>query len=444
MLAVLTGHPGRLIGGSFAAAIVLGALLLRLPAARSGPGAASWLDAFFTATSAVCVTGLTTVDTAGHWSTFGEIVILLLIQAGGLGIMTLATLVVLLLTGRVGVRSRLVAAAETRSMRLTDVRATVRRVVLFSVAFEGVATVLLTLRFATAGGQDWGTAAYHGVFHAVSAFNNAGFALYPDSLVRYAADPVVVTVITVCVITGGLGFLVVFELAGEWRRPRGWSVLTRITVTVTAILLAVGFVAITVIEWRNPATLGPMPLEDKFLAGWFTGVQPRTAGFNSIDVSAMRSESWLVTDSLMFIGGGSAGTAGGIKVTTFGLLAFVIWAEVRGEGAVLVGRREVPATNQRQALAVALLGVGLVMISTLLLLSMTDLDLERVLFETTSAFATVGLSTGITAALPDGGKVLLIVLMFAGRVGPLTIFSALATRSRGSRLRWPEERTPVG
>lgn len=429
-----------MIGGSFAVAIIIGAVL---PIAREGSGAAPWLDALFTSTSAVCVTGLVTVDTGSYWSPFGEGVILALIQIGGLGIMTLATLVALVISGRIGLRSRLTAQVETKSVSLRDVRRTIRNVVLFSLSFEAGAALILAVRFLTRG-QDPGSAAYHGVFHSISAFNNAGFGLYPDNLVRYAGDPWVSVTVAAAVIVGGIGFPVVFELAARRRHPRSWSVLTRITLTVTAVLLVLGPLAFTILEWANPATLGPLSAPDKFLAGFFTGVMPRTAGFNSLDVAAMRSESWLVTDMLMFIGGGSAGTAGGIKVTTFGVLAFVVWAEMRGEPAVDVGRRRVPAATQRQALAVALLGVGLVVSSTLALMALSDVTLERALFETTSAFATVGLSTGITADLPSSGQMLLVALMYAGRVGPLTAFSALAARERVSRIEWPQERLPVG
>ncbi len=437
-------HPARAIAGAFAAADVAGTLLLSLPVATEEPGRASVLDALFTATSAVCVTGLTTVDTGGHWSTFGELVILALIQIGGLGIMTLATLVALIVVGRVGLRSRLVAQAETRAARAPDVRTTMRNVVLFSLAFESIAAVLLSIRFATAGGLPASTAAYHGVFHAVSAFNNAGFGLYPDNMVRYSGDVWVCSVLSAAVIAGGLGFPVVFELARRWRRPRSWSILTRVTLWTTAALLVVGAVACTAAEWSNPDTLGPLGVPQKLLAGSFTGVMPRTAGFNTLDVSAMTSETWLVTDILMFIGGGSAGTAGGIKVTTFALLGVMIWAEVRGNPAVEVGLRRVPASTQRQALSVALLGIGLVLTGTMAILAVSPYDLERVLFEATSAFATVGLTTGITAALPASAQLILIALMFAGRVGPLTVFSALAARERDRLTELPEENIPVG
>jgi trk system potassium uptake protein len=257
-------------------------------------------------------------------------------------------------------------------------------------------------------------------------------------------DPWVLLTIAGAVIVGGLGFPVVFELARTWRRPRAWSVTTRITLGVTVVLLVAGTVVLLLTEQDNPYTLGPLPPGGKLLAGFFTAVMPRTAGFNAIDIAALRPESLLVTDVLMFIGGGSASTAGGIKVTTFGLLAFVLWAEVRGDPGVDIGPRRVPLANQRQALAVALLGVGLVTVATFILLGLTGYSLDVVAFEVISAVATVGLSTGITGDLPDAGQWLLIMLMFVGRVGPLTFASALALRERGKRYQRPEERTIVG
>jgi trk system potassium uptake protein TrkH len=303
---------------------------------------------------------------------------------------------------------------------------------------------VLTARFAVGYDETFGRAAYHGVFHAVSAFNNAGFSLNADSMVGYVADPWVTLTVAVAIIIGGLGFPVVFELARSWRRPGTWSVMTRITVFLTVTLLALGTAVFTLAEYSNPATLGRLDAPAKLLAGFFHSVNTRTAGFNSVDVSALRPESLFTTDVLMFIGGGSAGTAGGIKVTTFGLLAFVIWSEMRGETRVHVGRRRVPEANQRQALTVALLGIGAVTVSTFLLLALTSHSFDRVLFEAVSAFGTVGLSTGITSDLPPGGALLLVALMFLGRTGPLTLASALALRERTRRFELPEERTIVG
>ncbi len=245
-------------------------------------------------------------------------------------------------------------------------------------------------------------------------------------------------------ILGGLGFPVVFELARAWRRPRSWSVTTRITVLVTAVLLVLGTVLVLILERDNPATLGGHRADDRLLLGFFSAVMPRTAGFNALDVAALTPETWLVTDILMFIGGGSAGTAGGIKVTTFGLLAFVLWSEIRGEPDVDVGPRRVSPENQRQALAVVLLGVGITAVATLALQATTHLDLDRVLFESISALGTVGLSTGITGDLPAPAQIVLVLLMFLGRLGPLTVASALALRTRQRHYRRPEERTIIG
>lgn len=437
-------NPGRVIVGAFAGAITAGSVLLALPAATATGRGAGLIDAVFTATSAVCVTGLITVDTGSYWSPFGQVVILVLIQAGGLGIMTLATLVVVLVSRRLGLRARLLAQAQTRTLTVRDVRRVVRNVALFSLVCEIVAATVLTARFALAHDAPLSFAIYDGVFHAVSAFNNAGFSTNADSLVGYVDDPWIMLTVAIAVVVGGLGFPVVFELARCWHRPRTWSVTTRITVGVTVVLLVVGTVVLIATERTNPETLGPMSPGTKLLAGFFTAVMPRTAGFNAIDIAAMRSESWFVTDVLMFIGGGSAGTAGGVKVTTFGLLAFVLWAEMRGTEGVDVGHRRVPAVNQRQALAVALLGIGLVTAGTFALLGLTDESLDRVLFEVVSALGTVGLSTGITADLPDPGKLLLVALMFIGRLGPLTVASALALREGVQRFERPEERVIIG
>ncbi|MGY1719505.1 TrkH family potassium uptake protein [Blastococcus sp. SYSU DS0552] len=437
-------HPGRVIAGAFLLAIAVGTALLSLPLATPGPGRADLLTALFHATSAVCVTGLVTVDTSTYWSGFGQAVILGLIQAGGLGIMTLASLVALLLSRRLGLRARLIAQAETKSLSAADVRRVIVRVVLFSLACEAVAAAMLTTRFALGYDQPAPAALYNGVFHAISAFNNAGFGLHADSLVRYVGDPWVSLTIAAAVIVGGLGFPVVFELVRSWRRPRTWSVLTRITVIVTAALLVVGTAGYLLAEWRNPRTLGPLGFGDTVMAAFVAGVMPRTAGFNNLDISALQPETLLLTDALMFIGGGSAGTAGGIKVTTFGLLAYVLWAELRGDVDVEVGRRRVPPTNQRQALAVALLGIGVVTVATFVMEALTDFSFEQVLFETVSAFSTVGLSTGITAALPPGAQLLVVLLMFVGRIGPLTLASGLALRDRARPYQLPEERTIVG
>lgn len=437
-------HPTRVVVAAFGSALLLGTVLLSLPmAAESGRGAPI-IVALFTAASALCVTGLVVVDTAEHWSTFGELVILGLIQLGGFGVMTLASLFGLMISGRMRLRTRILAQTETKSVGPGEARRVVVGVLRTSVLFEAITAVALTIRFATGHGESWGRAAYLGVFHAVSAFNNAGFALWPDSLVRFATDPWICLPIAAAVIAGGLGFPVLWELRRRWRAPRRWSLHTKITLAMSSALLVVGTMVITATEWGNRETLGALPVPGRLLAGFFQAVMPRTAGFNSVDMAEMHRETWLTMDVLMFIGGGSAGTAGGIKVTTFALLGFVIWAELRGEPKVNALRRRLPDDVQRQALAIALLGVGVVMASTWTLLTITSFSLDEVLFEVISAFATVGLSTGITADLPPIGHVMLTLLMFIGRLGPLTLGAALALRARARRYEWPEERPIVG
>ncbi|TDE54717.1 TrkH family potassium uptake protein [Nonomuraea mesophila] len=437
-------HPAVVIVAGFGLAVLAGTLLLATPPATADGEPTDWLTALFTATSAVCVTGLVVVDTPTHWSVFGEVVIALLIQIGGLGIMTLATLIMVIVSGRVGLRARLSAQLETKSVVAADLRQVLRRVVLFSLVCEAAVAAVLTARFAIAYDEPPGRAAYLGLFHAVSAFNNAGFALWPDNLMRFVADPWICLTVAAAVIVGGLGYPVVFDLLRHWRRPSRWSLLTRVTVGISVLLIGAAVPAFLAAEWRNPGTMGPLDDSAKLLSAFFAAVMPRSGGFNTLDIGQMNPSSWLVTDVLMFIGGGSAGTAGGIKVTTFGFLLFMVWAELRGETQVNIGHRRLPAASQRQALSISLLGVFLVTFSALLMLTITSHGLDRVLFEVISAFATNGLSTGITASTSTAGHVLLSLLMFVGRIGPLTLGSALALKHRTRRYELPEERVIVG
>ncbi|MHD0283200.1 MULTISPECIES: TrkH family potassium uptake protein [Rhodococcus] len=443
MAARATLTPVRVVALSFAAAIAVGTLLLLTPAASLPGTATSLVDALFTATSAMCLTGLVVVDTPTHWSGFGQGIILALIQAGGFGIMTMASLVGLLLANRIGLKARLNTAAEVRASGLGDVRSVVVGVVRMSVFIESVTAVALALRFALGYEEPPLRAVWLGVFHSVSAFNNAGFALYSDNIIGFADDPWICVPLMLAVILGGIGFPVLFEVTRHLRgRSHRWSLHTRLTVTVTAVLLVVGPVLVLVLEWTR--TLQHYHFGQKLLVAAFQGVMPRTAGFNSVDYAQMDPATLLVTDVLMFIGGGSGGTAGGIKVTTFVLLLFVILAEARGERSVSVFDRRIDTRVQRQALSVALIGVALVMVPTIALLAGTSFDLNVLLFEVTSAFATVGLSTGITAQLPVWGQLILVLLMYLGRIGSITLVSALAARDRGRRYELPEERPFIG
>lgn len=433
-----------MVVGGFGLAVLVGTLLLMLPVARTGTAWTDPVTALFTSTSAVCVTGLVVVDTGTYWSTFGEVVILALIQVGGLGTMTLASLLGLAISRRLGLRARVTAAAETKAVGLGDVRGVVLGVARTSLVVEAAVAVVLALRFWAAYDVSPGRAVYLGVFHSVSAFNNAGFALWPDSLVRFATDPWICLPIAASVIVGGIGFPVILELRKRLRTPRAWSMHTKMTLWATGVLLVLGTVVITANEWRNPATLGQLDTPGRLLAGFFQAVMPRTAGFNSVDTGAMYEGSLLVTVVLMFIGGGSAGTAGGIKVTTFVLLFFVIWAEVRGERDVQAFERRIGERVVRQALTVALLSVGLVVAATVVLVEITRMSTHLVLFEVVSAFATVGLSTGITADVGTAGHLVLVLLMFVGRLGPITLVSALALRERQRLYHHPEGRPLIG
>lgn len=434
-------HPARLVPLAFLAAIALGTALLMLPLARPGDGSAPFLTALFTATSAVCVTGLIVVDTPVYWSGFGQVVILGLFQVGGFGIMTGATLLGLLVSQRLRLGMRLVAQAETRSLDLGDVIGVLKLILAVTVGVELLVATGLTARLHYGYDLPWGAALWHGVFHSVSAFNNAGFSTWSDSLMGFVADPLMLAPIMAAIVLGGLGFPVLHEM----RRERGWerwSVHTRITLLGTGVLLLGGTLAILAGEWNS--SLAALDASGKVLGALFHSVSARTAGFNTVDVAAMQAETLAVHYVLMFIGGGSAGTAGGIKVTTFFLLGCVVLAEIRGSRDATAFRRRIAIGAQRQALAVVLLGMTVLAVATLTLQVLTDFPLEVLLFEAISAFATVGLSTGITAQLPAAGQLVLVVLMFVGRVGTITVATALALRRRRAAYRYPEERPIVG
>lgn len=458
-------HPAQVIALSFTVTLAIGTALLMLPAAvasappsdvlpaqTSPTGGAPFVDAVFTASSALFVTGLVVVDTATYWSSFGHVVILALIQIGGLGVMTFASLMGLVLAHRLGLRSRLITSASLGTVGLGDIRGVLRGVATVAFLVEGLVTLALAVRFVLGYGYTPGRALWHGFFHAVSAFNNAGFALYSDNLMGFVTDPWVILPLALAVIIGGLGFPVLLELRRHYRLPRGlsmkmkmkMSMSTKIVLVGTGALLVVSTVTITALEWGNPATLGPLDVPGKVLAGFFTAVVARTAGFNSLDVSAMNTQTWFAHDVFMFIGAGPAGTAGGIKITTFTVLFFIIVTEVRGETAVNLFGRRVPRSVHREATTVALLAVATVMAATWILLITTRFTLDQLLFEVISAFGTVGLSTGITHELPAAGQLILVVLMFAGRIGPITVASALALRTRTLLYDLPKERPLIG
>jgi len=438
-------NPVRLVPIAFVAAILAGAGLLMLPIARIDHAAPTVMPALFTAVSAVCVTGLITVDTPTFWTPFGQAVILGLIQIGGFGIMTLGTLLALVVRKQLGLWTQLVAASETQTLALGEVKRVLLSVARIMFTIEAVIAVVLAARFWA--GYDYHPleALWQGLFHAVSAFNNAGFALYSDNLMGFVADPWIIVPVCTAITLGGLGFPVIIELLRGGSRPkRVMSIHVRLTLYGTAVLLVGGFAVLAAFEWNRPETLGELSTGGKILGALGLAVFPRTAGFNSINYGEVSSETLLITDVLMFIGGGSGGTAGGIKITTFLLLGYAIWTEVQGRDQVTVGPRSVGSHTVRQAVSVALLGVAAVMVGTILMLLFTDYTLEQVLFESVSAFATVGLSTGITYDIPTSAQAVLMALMYLGRIGTVTTASALALHTHRRLYRLPEERPIIG
>ena len=445
-------NPAQLVVGAFVTFILAGTFLLELPISSDGSGTIGIDNALFMSTSAATVTGLATIDISS-FSLFGEIVLLLLIQIGGFGIMTIGSVLAIVASDRVGLKQRMLAQAEIGAVDLGDLKRLLLAIAKITLAVEGTLAVILTVQFWRRGYEDdLVSSAYSALFHSVSAFNNAGISLYSDGLTSFVGDPVVVFGMSAAFIIGGLGFPIIVEVTRRQRRhhadgPRRrlrWSLHTKITLLTTLALIAFGTLVVTVFEWDNPATLGPLDTIDKFLGGWFQGVTPRTAGFNTVDVGGMNEPTLLVITTLMFIGAGPASTSGGIKVTTFAVLGYVLWSEARGNADVSVFRRRLPDNVIRQALTVALLSIGLVVGTSLLLMSIEDLPLSPALFEASSAFGTVGLSTGITPQLSDFGKIVIMVVMFVGRIGPLTMVLAIRNLQGTRLVTYPEERIMVG
>lgn len=437
--------PAQLVSVSFLLLILFGTALLLLPISRSGPQSPEFMTALFTATSAVCLTGLNVVDTATYWSHFGQAVIITLIQIGGLGIMTLATVASYLLMGRMGVRGRLNATAEMRGRDLGEVKIVILGTLGFSISIELIIAVLLTLRFYFGYGLGIGASVWEGTFHAVSAFNNAGFGLASTNLVPYVGDVGIILPIAFGIIIGGLGFPVLLEIRQRLRKPSNLpvSLTLRFTFWGTSILLLLGTLGTAIFEWRG--ALAGLGTRTALLAAFFHSVSTRTAGFNSIDLSQLHDSTLMMTDLLMLIGGGSGGTAGGVKVTTIAVLVAVMLSEIRGDSEVLVAGRRIPNRIVRQAMAVLMVTAVVVLFSILTLqVLMPQFTSHQIVFECISAFATVGLTTGITPQLPDFAQFWLVCLMYAGRVGPITVVAALAARQSKRLYRFPVERPFIG
>ncbi len=482
-------NPARVVVLSFVGLSVAGAILLMLPGMTAEGHRTPFLTALFTSVSASCVTGLSTVDTATYWSHMGQVTILALIQVGGFGIQALGTVVLLLLNRRMNTQSRQAAQAEVGALTPGDVRRMLKALAVITVTVEASVAAFLTLRFWLEYDMPLRSAAWNGVFHAISAFNNAGFALASDSLMTKGQDALILVPLSIAVVLGGLGFLVILEIftratGARGLRPRrkyrmspedvirrgralssrsryrlgdshperlGFgnpiplSLHARMMLLGTGLLMVVGTAMFALFEWGNAGTLGPMSFPHKVLNAVFSGaVTPRTAGFNSIDYEQVRSETRLLTDGLMFVGAGSGSTGGGIKVTTLMVVLIAALAEARGHKDVNFLSHRIPDSTVRIAVAVIMVSATAIMTATMALIALSELSLDLALFEVVSAMATVGLTAGATPDLPAPAQSLIIVCMLVGRVGPLTLVSALSLRHVARAYRLPEGRPMIG
>ncbi|WP_227766936.1 TrkH family potassium uptake protein [Zhaonella formicivorans] len=439
--------PPQILVLGFAGVILLGSILLSLPIASANGQPTPFLDALFTATSAVCVTGLVVVDTGIHWSFFGQIVILSLIQIGGLGFMTVATLFALLLGRKIGLRERLLLQEALNKVSVQGVVRLTRNVLLTTLIIEGVAAAILALRWIPQFGLKQGV--WFGIFHAVSGFNNAGFDLFGQvygpftSITHYVADPVVTLTISFLIILGGLGFGVITDVIEE-KRFSQFVLHTKLVLVTTAVLILGGTLVLYVLEFANPKTLQPLSIQGKILAAYFQAVTPRTAGYNSINIADMTKASQFLIILLMFIGASPGSTGGGIKTTTFASIMLGVWAVITGQEQAGTFERRLPKEQVIKAMSIAFIAFLLVTVVTMILSITESADFLTIIFETTSAFGTVGLTMGLTPNLTAVGRILIILTMFAGRVGPLTLAFAIALKAQKSAFKYPEEKILIG
>lgn len=437
-------RPTQWVALGFLIAIAVGTVLLALPISHAPGAQVDLLDAVFTATSAVCVTGLIVVDTGTAFSPFGQTVVALLIQAGGLGILTLGALVALLVGSKVGYRQRRQLQQQLGALQTGGVVRLVRGILLVVLAAETLLLAILWPRFAVEHGALDGLAV--AAFHAVSAFNNAGFSTYSDSLAGYRADPWVVLTIAGAFIVGGLGHPVLIALARKGRaRRRRLPLHARLAIAASVALLLAGTVAIAAFEWRNPATLATLEPGGKWLTAFFQAATPRTAGFSTVDPADAMPATQVLTMMLMFIGGSPGSTAGGIKTVTFLVLLGSAWSWARGRGELAIGGRRLASELVIRAGMIAFLGALVVMIGAIALTALEPrLGALPLTFEAVSAFGTVGLSMGVTEALGPAARWVVIALMLIGRLGPLTVALALVQRPHAAAVRYPSEDVMVG
>ena len=443
--------PGQTIVLGFLGMIFLGGLLLSLPIATVSRQPLPFVDALFTSFSAVCVTGLTVVETGTTYSLFGQIVILCLIQMGGLGFMSVATLIYMVMGKRIRLKERMALQESLNQFELSGVVRTTRSILFITMFVELAGATLLSTRFIPIYGIQKGI--YYSIFHSISAFCNAGFDVLGkgNSFVQFVGDPVIVITLCLLIVIGGIGFFVILDIVHMIRNGNArLSTHSKMAILTTIILIVSGFVFFTIVEWNNPGTLGKkgMTVGDKLLAGLFQSITPRTAGYSTIDQAALTAPSKMITIILMFIGASPAGTGGGIKTTTFIVVLIMLFSTMNGKESVTAFKKRIDKQTVSRATAIVMLSaIFVVLITVIMYFFESDRDITgKLLFESVSAFGTVGLSQNLTPLLSVGSKIALMAAMFAGRVGLLTVTLSIAKQlaKQNNKVRYPEDKIIVG
>jgi len=436
-------NPAQTLVLGFFGLIILGTLLLMLPFSTEDRHHLSFIDALFEATSAVCVTGLVVVDTQTTFTTFGQVVLLILIQIGGLGFMTFGILIAIFLGKNIGLKERVLVQESLNQLTLEGMVRLVKFVVGFTMIVESIGAIILCFRWS----EDFGFAKslYYGVFHSISSFNNAGFDLMGNfrSMSQYTGDSIVIFTLSSLLIIGGIGYIVVLDIIHK-KSFKKLSLHTKLVLIMSLVLNIAGTLLIFIFEYKNAATLGNLSLHDQILGAYFHGIVPRTAGFNSVNTADLTLSSQLVTMLLMFIGGGSGGTAGGIKVTTFIIVLLAVLALIKGKDDVNILRRRLSKDLIYRAFSITVYSIGIILLVVFILSFTEKAPLNVIMFEVISAFGTVGMSLGLTPELSEPGKVIVAILMFAGRVGPLTLAFALTGSQKKQAFKYAEEKIMIG
>lgn len=438
--------PAEILSYGFGIIIIIGAFLLSLPISSVNGHQLNLVDAFFTATSATCVTGLAVVDTGVHFTLFGQIVILLLTQLGGLGFMTFGTLIALALNRRITLKDQLVLQEAINYNSMDGLLALIRRVIYYTITIEGTGALLLAARWAME--MPLGKAIYFGIFHSISVFNNGGFDLFgsyysSSGFGNFRNDLYINIVVMMLIFLGGIGFIVIHDLL-QYPKSKKLSLHSKIVLTMSGCLIAIGALVIFAIEIFNPATLGELPLGQQISAAFFHSISSRSGGVSTIDVSSMSHSTQFFIVLLMFIGAAPGSTGGGIKVTVFAILLGAVYSMIRGKQDIVFFKKRLPQESILRAITQTLMALSLVISVSMVLSALEDRDLLPLLFETTSAFATTGLSLDLTPKLTMISKIILCFVMFIGRVGPLTLAYAIRPKSKKDLLRYPEGKITIG